>query len=105
MAHIQPYSTIHRGTAAYIQGNEFHRSNILVATSAQDYLRDEKREVNHHGRVRKLDADGNEVEDEDGEEAPKVLENNWVGGSSMQLDLISRKEDVQVRKLVQSVKR
>ena len=46
--------------------------------------------------MRKLDADGNEV-DEDYEEAPKVLENNWVGGSQLQLDLISRKEDVQVR--------
>ena len=68
----------------------------FLTVSLQDYLRDEKREVNHHGRVRKLDADGNEV-DEDDEEAPKVLENNWVGGSQLQLDLISRKEDVQVR--------
>ena len=24
-------------------------------------LRDEEREVNHHGRIRKMDADGNEV--------------------------------------------
>ena len=46
--------------------------------------------------MRKLDADGNEV-DENDEEAPKVLENNWVEGSQLQLDLISRKEDVQVR--------
>ena len=78
-----------------------HEKSILKATSVQDYLRDEKREVNHHGRVRKLDADGNEVEDDGDEEAPKVLENNWVGESGMQLDLISRKEDVQVRKLFQ----
>ena len=78
-----------------------HEKIILLATSVQDYLRDEKREVNHHGRVRKLDADGNEVEDDGDEEAPKVLENNWVGESGMQLDLISRKEDVQVRKLFQ----
>ena len=78
-----------------------HEKCILLAASVQDYLRDEKREVNHHGRVRKLDADGNEVEDDGDEEAPKVLENNWVGESGMQLDLISRKEDVQVRKLFQ----
>ena len=29
----------------------------------QDTLRDEEREVNHHGRVRKFDADGNEIEE------------------------------------------
>ena len=27
-------------------------------------LRDEGREINHHGRVRKFDADGNEIEDD-----------------------------------------
>ena len=26
-------------------------------------MRDEEREVNHHGRVRKFDADGNEIEE------------------------------------------
>ena len=56
----------------------------------QDYLRSEEREVNHHGRVRKLGDD--QTEDED-----NVLRNNWVGGNEqLQLDLISRKEDVQV---------
>ena len=30
----------------------------------QDTLRDEEREVNHHGRVRKFDADGNEIEED-----------------------------------------
>ena len=46
--------------------------------------------------MRTLDADGNEVE-EDETDAPKVLENNWVGGTGqLQLDLVSRREDVQV---------
>ena len=46
--------------------------------------------MNHHGRVRKLGDD--QTEDED-----NVLRNNWVGGNEqLQLDLISRKEDVQV---------
>ena len=54
----------------------------------QDYLRSEEREVNHHGRVRKLGDD--QTED-------NVLRNNWVGGDEqLQLDLISRQEDVQV---------
>ena len=33
-------------------------------------LRDEGREINHHGRVRKFDADGNEI-DEDAENEAK----------------------------------
>ena len=89
---ILPFSEVLLHTYKVILSASFAFLNV----SFQDYLRDEKREVNHHGRVRKLDADGNEV-DEDYEEAPKVLENNWVGGSQLQLDLISRKEDVQVR--------
>ena len=44
--------------------------------------------MNHHGRVRKL---GDDQTDDD------VLRNNWVGGNEqLQLDLISRQEDVQV---------
>merc|ERR1719350_1272493 len=73
-------------------------TEVLLHTY-KDYLRDEQREVNHHGRVRKLDADGNEVEEED-IGAPKVLENNWVGGEQqLQLDLVSRREDVQIAAL------
>ena len=44
--------------------------------------------MNHHGRVRKL---GDDQTDDN------VLRNNWVGGNEqLQLDLISRQEDVQV---------
>ena len=35
-------------------------------------LRDEGREINHHGRVRKFDADGNEI-DEDAENEVKQM--------------------------------
>ena len=59
----------------------------------KDYLRGEEREVNHHGRVRKIGEEG-ENEDKDDIE---VLKNNWVGDSEqLGLDLISRHEDVQV---------
>ena len=45
------------------------------------------------GSVRKI---GEEQEESDGKQS-KVLKNNWVGEShQMQLDLISRQEDVQV---------
>ena len=60
----------------------------------KDYLRGEEREVNHHGRVRKV---GEEGEDTDKDEV-QVLQNNWVGETGhLELDLISRREDVQVR--------
>ena len=60
---------------------------------SKDYLRDEDREVNHHGRVRKIGED-----DENGEENEiEVMRNNWVGNTGqLGLDLISRREDVQV---------
>ena len=63
-----------------------------IKYSSQDYLRDEQREVNHHGRVRKLDADGKEITGDEEDDAPNTLKNNWV----TDLDLISRHEDVQV---------
>ena len=28
-------------------------------------LRDEGREINHHGRIRKFDADGNEIDEDE----------------------------------------
>ena len=63
----------------------------------KDYLRGEEREVNHHGRVRKIGADGQEIEDNDEESGPEVLKNNWVEDEQqLQLNLISRHEDVQV---------
>ena len=55
-------------------------------------MRDENREVNHHGRVRTLGDEDEHAE----EEEKKVLQNNWVG-DSLQLNLISRQEDVQVK--------
>ena len=58
-----------------------------------DYLREEKREVNHHGRVRKI----GEEDENDEENEIEVMKNNWVGnGGQLGLDLISRREDVQV---------
>ena len=64
----------------------------------KDYLRGEEREVNHHGRVRKLGGDGEEKDDKDEESGPDVLQNNWVGDEQqLQLNLISRHEDVQVQ--------
>ena len=70
---------------------------------SQDFLRDEKREVNHHGRVRTLDEDGNEVDPDEEETADPcadntidALKNNWIGTEPLQLALISRHEDVQV---------
>ena len=60
----------------------------------QDYLRDENREVNHHGRVRTL---GDDDDEEEADIADQVLHNNWVGeDDQLKLDLISRREDVQV---------
>ena len=59
----------------------------------KDCLREEEREVNHHGRVRKI-GDDDENEEEDGIE---VMKNNWVGNTGqLGLDLISRREDIQV---------
>ena len=61
----------------------------------QDYLRSEEREVNHHGRTRTLG--GTEEEDDNDEDTPITLHDNWVGESgSLELDLISRREDIQV---------
>ena len=49
--------------------------------------------MNHHGSVRKI---GEEQEESDAKDM-NVLKNNWVGEPHhTQLDLISRKEDVQV---------
>ena len=85
----------------------------------QDSLREEKRQVNHHGRVRTLGPDGEpeEEEEENGEEEEgkedagvRVLQKTWVGGmqqgemlatdteemKEMKLNLVSRHEDVQV---------
>ena len=53
--------------------------------------------MNHQGRVRKLGGDGEEKDDKDEESDPDVLQNNWVGNEQqLQLNLISRHEDVQV---------
>ena len=59
----------------------------------QDYLRDEEREVNHHGRIRKIgDEDGDFEEDQ-----IQVLKNNWMEDPRQhELNLISRQEDIQV---------
>ena len=80
-------------------------------------LRDEGREINHHGRIRKFDADGNEI-DED-EEVSLLLKVNSLlityfsseeaasdavepikimddGNGGFDLNLISRQEDTQV---------
>ena len=53
--------------------------------------------MNHHGRVRTL-GDEDEIDAEnDAEQGPHVLQNNWVGDSDqLKLDLVSRHEDVQV---------
>ena len=74
----------------------------------KDALREEEREVNHHGRVRKLGNDDSE-ENDTKENADTVKNiNNWVGEQAedndqkmkqLKLDLISRKEDVQVNAL------
>ena len=83
MAPLQLIPPFHRGSPAHLQS-----SVHILSWNLQDYLRSEEREVNHHGRVRKLGDD--QTED-------NVLRNNWVGGNEqLQLDLISRKEDVQV---------
>ena len=59
----------------------------------KDCLREEEREANQHGRVRKI-GDESENDEDDG---IKVMKNNWVGNTGqLELDLISRREDVQV---------
>merc|ERR1711962_325295 len=77
-------------------------TEVLLHTY-KDFLRDEKREVNHHGRVRTLDEDGNEVDPDEEKTADPAadnttdaLKNNWIGTEPLQLALISRHEDVQV---------
>ena len=40
---------------------------IYALSNLQDYLREEKREVNHHGRVRTIGEEGEDIE-EDSEE-------------------------------------
>ena len=51
--------------------------------------------MNHHGRTRTLG--GTEEKDDKEEDTPDTLHNNWVGESgTLELDLISRREDVQV---------
>merc|ERR1712228_704912 len=68
-------------------------SEVLLHTY-KDCLREEEREVNHHGRVRKI---GDEDEDYEENEV-EIMKNNWMGNTG-QLDLISRREDVQVAAL------
>ena len=36
----------------------------FILREFKDSLREEEREVNHHGRVREFDADGNEITNE-----------------------------------------
>ena len=51
--------------------------------------------MNHHGRTRTLG--GTEEKDDKDEDTPDTLHNHWVGESgTLELDLISRREDVQV---------
>ena len=51
--------------------------------------------MNHHGRTRTLG--GTDEKDDKDEETPDTLHNNWVGESgTLELDLISPREDVQV---------
>ena len=97
MADFQPYLAFYRGLVTHIQGKVFNGINKYL-TCFKDYLRGEEREVNHHGRVRKLGGDGEKDPDNDEEDGPDVLHNNWVEeGNQLKLDLISRHEDVQVR--------
>ena len=37
----------------------------LLKSLLEDLLRDEGREVNHHGKVRTFDADGNKISEDD----------------------------------------
>ena len=66
--------------------------NLLGASWCPHQVRDENREVNHHGRVRTLGEEGEEMDEDD----RKVLQNNWVD-ENFALNLVSRKEDVQVK--------
>ena len=51
--------------------------------------------MNHHGSVRTVGGD--ETEENEEEKTKTILHNNWVGGNDRyELDLISRREDVQV---------
>ena len=81
----------------YILGAQIFRldENIRADSfSVQDYLRDENREVNHHGRVRNVGDDDDSVTE--GERVDTPLRNNWVDDEQLKLDLVSRREDVQV---------
>ena len=65
----------------------------FLSIYSKDCLREEEREVNQHGRVRKI---GDESEN-DKDNGIEVMKNNWVGNTGqLELDLISRREDVQV---------
>ena len=62
----------------------------------KDYLREEEREVNHHGRVRKIGEEDENDDENEGNEI-EVMKNNWMENTGqLGLDLISRREDVQV---------
>ena len=67
------------------------REFLFSIIDFKDYLRSEEREVNQHGMVRKIGEEG----EDDEENKVGVMQNNWVGGQ-LELDLISRREDVQV---------
>ena len=56
-------------------------------------LRDEGREINHHGRVRKFDADGNEIE-EDSEDEGSKYEGASRGWRYLFLFLVTNQEYV-----------
>ena len=50
--------------------------------------------MNHHGRVRNVGDDEDDVTE--GEIVDTPLRNNWVDDEQLKLDLVSRREDVQV---------
>ena len=50
--------------------------------------------MNHHGRVRNVGDDDESVTE--GERVDTPLRNNWVDDEQLKLDLVSRREDVQV---------
>ena len=86
-----PFSEVLLHTYKVSRGN--HWRTLIYFIFSKDYLRDEDREVNHHGRVRKI----GEEDENDEENEIEVMKNNWVGNTGqLELDLISRREDVQV---------
>ena len=63
MAHFQSDFALFGGASSYAEGILYSEYILILKCPFKDYLREEKREVNHHGRIRTIGEGGEDLGD------------------------------------------